>query len=512
MNTMYKPFEEVLAGYYEFGNHYFVLVGQNLEHQSYTAIHEQTHIFLGTSTSYGIFQQFLSRLDKEHSLREKDPFIAELLLSLIEEVRPVHEAAATYRQFACAEFDNYLGLDSMYKHLDNRYIEWKGIFDQFFDKRIPVRARGELAYYLSRFSMNTPIIQDYKNLSSKNIEGFAEYIADNTNSPRKRLKTILDLLSRHDQLQIFSDFIELYKRNADNDTSQRTYQNRKVSLKISIGLKDKIEQIIAGMRDINEVIPIIYPTSEKIDSDLNDLIKKWNEYFTANHWSTKLEIAFINIDKEQEVDIVEGRQIVIPNFQPQPKLVPIADPTSLPISKSYLTRIYIWEKEEPFLLCEEPLRYLYKGDVYARFIPPNSSYSFFTVSKDVTLISKLVPLGSILLFEAKDYARIFKILDEIGIQVIKNNIYFIWRTWDQFQQEVDPRKRIQVRILQLNKGEVWLFIIKQDERIYHLFLSTGTVRSMAYCDLKCSNNAGPIMSEIVIEQVRLIIEYMEYLF
>ena len=51
-----------MAGFYDFGDEYYILTDFDNPHFDYVAVHERVHANLGSGTSYGLFQSILFRL------------------------------------------------------------------------------------------------------------------------------------------------------------------------------------------------------------------------------------------------------------------------------------------------------------------------------------------------------------------------------------------------------------------------------------------------------------------
>ena len=282
--SIYKPLEEVLAGYYDFGNNYFICLDPQSNHKLYTAVHERTHINLGTSTNMGLFQQALKHFADYQGYDKTPPFLIDIYNHSLNHVRDVHEAAATYAEFCTAMHDNYNGLSDMEKTLPPDYKQWKKTFDEFFPNNIPFWARGHLAYHISRYAMNNSILIDYETLSYEKISHFSEYIADAVNSPNKRLKTIMQAIELYGKDTFFKEYLDCYAQNSvklHNGYKDRTLENRKITFEIQAKLLRVMER---SARLLAEVEPLF----QKDTILAKNLVPAANKF--SNSWSDFLRI------------------------------------------------------------------------------------------------------------------------------------------------------------------------------------------------------------------------------
>jgi hypothetical protein len=106
-----------------FANPYTVFATQSYKHQAYTAVHEHTHALIGWGSSFGLFQKLVAYLAQfgPPALSSK----AKPLLSISIDDVELHEATATYAEFAVAVEDGYVGLPHMENHLPKEYRNWR---------------------------------------------------------------------------------------------------------------------------------------------------------------------------------------------------------------------------------------------------------------------------------------------------------------------------------------------------------------------------------------------------
>lgn len=370
--SIHRPLEEVLAGYYDFGNNYFICLDPQSNHKLYTAVHERTHINLGTSTNMGLFQQALKHFDDFQGYKKTPPFLIDIYNHTLNHVRDVHEAAATYTEFCTAMHDNYIGLSDMEMTLPPDYKQWKKTFDEFFPHSIPFWARGHLAYHIARYAMNNTILIDYETLSYEKIDHFSEYIANAMNSPNKRLNTIMRAIETYGKDLFFKEYLDCYAQNSTKlhkGYNDRTLESRKITSEIQEKLLRAMEKSARLLWELEPVFQQDAILAKNLVPTANMLSNSWTNFLQNEGYSQNISFRFIDTDDGPNVDLIDEQQIAISKKSSQSELHPLEGNEMLIEKQQCLGRLWLWKHDEPCILSENPLRLLHKNDLYLRLLP-----------------------------------------------------------------------------------------------------------------------------------------------
>jgi hypothetical protein len=511
-NKAYRSLEEILAGYYDFGDNYYVIVSSEIRHPHYTAVHERTHINIGKATTFGVFQEFLETLNRKTDYKYKPKFLEEIKNLALEEVRDLHESASTYCEFIAAEEDRYPYLADMLISLPPEYRKWKKVLDDFFSKQIPLRGRRILAENLARLAMDNSIIEDYKILTEDKIKNFRCYISLPENSPNTRFKHILSILSSYNQLDVFKKFIDLYDSVADDldqGYSSRSYENRKITYGIQTQLFETINLCFNDLSSEHAIFKKSIIDSEELVVEINSLVKGWIDYFKNKGYCDSFHFSFINSDAE--CDVLDTKYVVSGAHRPQPGLLELKKLNDLPNPDFSLSRIWIHKDAAPFLLCDKTKRYLTKGDIYIRIMPANDSFfNYYLISKSYDVLNELFKIkNNCTVFDGHDYTAL---KDKISTGFPK---FFYWRCWDEFEANVCFAKECEFIILELKKQGALLFVVYFSNDTYHLMLSIGGGASLIFEELTRKTEKQErllINNKIMKSSLQLVIAYADYIF
>lgn len=371
LNNLRKPYEEVLAGYYMFGSESYVAMGHEYQHKNFVAIHERTHLNLGTSTSMGLFQQFLAFLDNRKPYQRFPEFVRPMLSFSCDNSRDPHEAAATYEEFCAAQCSNYDGLSDMERDLLPEYKNWRDIFDNFLRDEMPLEARGTAAYHLARFALNTTILQDYREISFDKIMDFKKYMAISNNNPNERLRRILAAIDQYGKARFFGDYVEFrmdVSEVLENAYSDRTLESRR----ISFGIQKKIREIMVDAAGKLAFLEPIFADKSLFKSPVphaKALVQAWETFLRNEGYVEALNFYFQDTDEGADVDILDENEVLVTRQSPHQNLYPLEGMEANLVKGESLARIWAWNYDEPFVLCERPYRVLNKGDFYVRLVP-----------------------------------------------------------------------------------------------------------------------------------------------
>jgi len=514
----YRPFENVLAGYYEFGNYYFVLLDSQILHPQYTAVHERIHINLGTASSFGLFHQFLHFLATGASYIHKPHFIDQMFHLAVEAGRDVHEAAATFHEIATAREHNYEGLHEMLSQLPPEYVHWKEVFEGFFDQAISPFDQAGLSYHLARLAMDNNILVDFGEPSIDTIQGFADYISLRENHPKHRLDRFLQVISSHNQLTVFSDYLSLslsFSEQIKGAYANRTPENRKITYEAQRRLKQAFECDMHRLEKFHSAFVKPFSDSDDLNNKANELARHWANFLIDQGYLKECNFSFINIDTDAASDVIDTREVVMPSTIPQPGLAPIDNLNMLPQSGLYIARLFRHASDKPFLLCDNPKRFLVKGDLYVRFVPlENSGCNFFMISNQETNILKglLARYNFGLLFDGHDYSQLVSLVTSDS----KATIFFIWRSFDQFQSTIPSINHCELAITPLAANSSALLIISTSRNLYHLIFAVGSSISLVVEEIKRHSNTIsrlPIDERgLLPQQIGLMLAYSNYIF
>lgn len=480
LGTLYRPLEEVL-GYYDYGDSYTVFAGTSYGHQVYTAIHESTHAILGWSSSSGVFQKLLAYL-AERGPPTLSSIAKELLSISINDVRELHEATATYAEFIAARADGYIGLPDMEKHLPEEYRNWRGLYDNAFHECVPLRARGLLATHISRCALDTEILRDYSDLSPKKIRDFSTYLKLPNKSPGTRFIFLLDHIKTHDQQYLFRFFLEEYGRveNALIEAhASRSFENRKKSFEIQGSLRHAFEIDACAIPIASDTITI----SHNLTRFGNELVNGWKAY-AKRVLGESFDFSFINTDLD-EVDPLLEKQRFIFDLYPQTELFALSNVFDLKNPECYIASIIEWRNPKPFLLSEEPRRFLKQGDCYVRMLPVFENLPrFFVLSHGRSVISEVLETkfngivfrGSNYQYFGPDYRNVSR--DAVVI------VY--WPSWSEFVERIGLQDEIKLATSEINAGG-FAFLIRPASGVYHLIFGIGSSASMIFEEINRSS-------------------------
>ena len=470
-NPIYKPFEQVLAGYYEFGNNYFVVLDSTMKHRVFTSIHERIHINIGSSTTMGMFQQLLHSLLTFTKYDAKPAFVESMHRDCLQEVRTLHEAAATYDEFCSAKHYNYAGLDDMEKLLPLEYKRYRAIFQDFFPEEIPVWARGNLGYHLARFAMNNPILRDYCVLSNPLIDTFHDYITREDISPNVRLLTILNKIEEYGKMSFFSDYLDCYNEYSSQlhkAYEDRTLDNRRLTFSIQSKLLKVME---SSIHKLDEHIPSITIGCVNADfvSKANSLVSNWKQFLSTEGYTNIFELNFIDTDIDTDVDILDSREVYLSGKKPQTGLYPLEKLRERIPEKSSFIRLWFWKDDEQFLLRNNPPLYLNKNDIYLRLFQfKNLDVSQYSISSNLNHIYEIIAkYASTLFMDGNDYLTLN---DSIIYECRSIQSVVYWHSFDHFQSNVHLSDCFKFSYIYLPNINVSVLLLTDSEVIFHMLI------------------------------------------
>lgn len=470
---IHRPLEEVLAGYYDFGNNYFICLDPQSNHKPYTAVHERTHINLGTSTNMGLFQQALKHFVDYQGYDKTPHFLIDIFNHTMNHVRDVHEAAATYAAFCTAVYHNYNGLSDMERTLPSDYKQWKRTFDDFFPNSIPVWARGQLAYHISRYAMNNTILIDYETLSYEKINNFSQYIAKAANSPNNRLNKIMSTIEMYGKDRFFADYLDCYDQNSTklhNGYSDRTIENRKITFEIQAKLLRVMERSARLLAEVEPLFQKDTILAKNLVPAANKFSNSWSDFLRIEGYSQKISFRFIDTDDGAEVDLLDERQINISNKSQQSGMLPLEGNEKLLENQQYLARLWLWKDDEPCILSRNPLRLLHKNDLYLRLLPTkNLNYTYYSISENHSQIFRtLVNCARTVLVDGYDYSVL---RDYFSALPNNHSLLVYWTNVNHFSTEVTLNGDIGVAYTHVPINDVYLVFVRDMNSTYHLFMA-----------------------------------------
>lgn len=481
----YRPLEAVL-GYYDLGNYYTVFASGSYQHQTYTAVHENTHAIIGWSSSFGLFQSFLAYL-AQYGPPTLSSIATDLLSISIDDVRELHEATATYAEFAVALKDKYVGLPDMERNLPEEYRNWRALYDDVFQECVPLRARRILAVDIARCAMETEILRDYKEISQTTIREFRIYLKAADKSPRIRFRRLLNYIKKRDQSYLFKCFLEAYHRVEDalDDISSRSYENRKKSLEYSVSLLHAFERDASAIPVAKDTLS----TSHNFERLVNDLVDRWKDYARCMLNET-FDYSFRSTDLDQ-VDRLPEYQCVVYDCQPQTGLSPLSNVCDLQHPENYVASIIEWNNSEPFLLSEKPLRYLRQGDVYVRLLPVIPDLPrFFILSHGRNVIAEVLGAGFTGLLVRGSKYREFNL--DVANRWPHMVVVVHWSSWSLFVGFVELKSGVEMAVAELG-GEQIAFILRLPNGTYHLILAIGSNASLIFEEIRRLSSNVPVL-------------------
>ena len=479
-----RPYEEVLAGYYTYGSESYIVMDRDIRHKDFTAIHERTHLNLGTSTNTGLFQRFLQYLLSRRPYLKFPEFVRSMFTCSCDHSRDPHEAAATYHEFCSAQHNSYIGLPEMERDLPDEYRRWRKIFDDFFPESMPLDARGTAGYHLARFALNTTILVDYCEISYDKILDFDKYMAISNQSPNQRLTKILTAIDRYGKASFFGDYVAFYMDVSD--TLKNAYRNRTLeNRQVSFGIQSRILEIMSEAAVKLATYEPIFKEESVIGTPVppaNALVQKWKTFLRQEGYVDTLDFHFVDTDDGADVDILDEYEVLVTKQSPQPNLNPLEGKEVTLPQGSCLARIWAWYSEEPFVLCERPYRVLKKGDIYIRLIPfTDFAEAYFTVTsqcKDVERI--LSSCADSIVLDGDTYSSISV---DCRLREGRLPVLVLWQSVNNFRKRVEQLPIVSYCYFHLKAGDVFLILVNGGDAVYHCFFAINDQKISLLLDL-----------------------------
>ena len=471
MGTFYhKTLEDTLNGFYEFGDHYYVVLGSKYVNSNYAAIHERTHVNLCSSTSFGLFQKFIQYLRYYSDFILKPSFVEAIFRCLFTHARDVHEATATYNEFCVASHHKDPVLEAMDKALPGDYRAWRRIFDDFFPSTIPAWARGNLAYHLARYALNTQILEDCSTLNDNIIHNFNAYLNLDANNPNMRLIRLLECIKRYGIDAYFEEYISFYF-NIQNELhvayQSRTIDNRKKTYAIQRQFMEIMDKAVLKLSPYDPIFQASCITDRSIVTKVNSLIANWCHSLVTSGYSTKLSFRIANTE-DDEVDMLDSTLTPISERQPQHGLVHFNDASFLLKDTKCFVRVWIWKYDRLLQLSTNPPRFLKKGDYYIRMFPENENLPilFLITSNFSEVLDILNAYASVILIDGDDllFAKDHKV-DMLKLCPILVH----WSSAENFTQHNSGNPRYKIAGINLSSAGVSLVLGTADNHLYNLF-------------------------------------------
>lgn len=473
IKTIRTPYEEITQGYYNFGNAFFVNIGQENKHSFYTEVHERTHLHLGVSSRLGLFHQFWYFLATQVDYHNRPHFIDEIFGLAVEEAREVHEAAATFNEFAQARHDMYSGLDDMLHYLPHEYKTWKGIYENFFHPDIPILAQGWLAECLSISALQIDIFNNFIPSQNANF-AFKSYILSSQGNPKKRLLKIFKLISSTDQLCFWRRYLDVYNNGIvlySLHEKDRAFYGRNYSMWFKSQLENAYVDCISALVNKMPELESEFRTTEQMIQEVNLFAKTWCDYLRTNGFADKCQFEVRRMDP-YEMHGLETKAILTPEGRPQPGLYKI--PTIEVLNKEASFIVRFWKNTGVMATDLSPTLKYKPNEIYLRiFQVGDNSKGYYLLHEGDALVCDLLNSEHFTIFiDGQDYNLIIK--TKSYWNKTKATCFFFWKNFAEIPKSVFTDKIIHWNITSIKTLNSYLLVFKNEPNTFHIVFTPST--------------------------------------